>query len=85
MVCSLLIYIQPTKYLTDEVKFRFTHVYKQHVEEALANMEKYKEKYDYICEVMEYDAKAIASNAFNFQMDIKTDAALIFNNHIIDN
>jgi hypothetical protein len=83
MVCCLLVFIQPTKYFTDELKNRFIHVYKGHLDESLRNMEKFKDKYDYITEIFEYDARTISGHSF--QMELKTDAALIFNNQIIEN
>jgi hypothetical protein len=42
MIVSLVIYIQPTKYLDDNLKNRFIHGYKGVVEETLQMLDKNK-------------------------------------------
>jgi hypothetical protein len=88
LICCLLVQIQPTKQLPQETQYRFLHTYRTHLEEALRNIERQREHYDYVAELFEYDAKAISGVGFGFGqegLELKTDAALIFNNHIIEN
>lgn len=51
-------------------------------------MDRHRDHYGYVLELFEYDAKMVAGAGFGFgqeELELKSDAALIFNNHIIEN
>lgn len=66
IISALLVYMQPSKYLDDQIKNRFFHVYGQLVDEAMLTIEKNKETHAYLAEVLEYDIKILFSSMFSF-------------------
>lgn len=85
IISTLLIYVQPGKYLDDQLKNRFIHVYRGLLEETLHTIEKHIAVHPYLAEVLEYDIKALASSVFSLEPVVKTDSALLFNSNFIEN
>jgi hypothetical protein len=85
VVCCLLVFIQPTKYLVDDVKNRFIYLYEAVLNDTIRILERSKDVHPAIAEIFEYDVRMVCSEAYSFTLQGKSDSALLFNNQIIDN
>ena len=66
MLCCLLIYIQPTKYLEDDqIKNLYTRVNRQLINETISTIEKHKEIHHYLIEILEYDIKTLFGKSYS--------------------